>query len=147
MPANRDFLGVGFKFPLEFARSGGLKRTVGTSISSDINRVQESLKHIFAVSIGERPWRRGFGTRLRELVFMPLEDYRLESFVDLYIRQAIERWEPRVDVLDITVSDLRRDEGVLDIDVEFRIIQTNVTGNFVYPFYLNNTDAPNDNGG
>ena len=49
---------------------------------------------------------------------------------------ALERWEPRIDVLDITVDLSEADHGRLVIEIAYVLRATNDVRNLVYPFYL-----------
>jgi hypothetical protein len=51
------------------------------------------------------------------------------------VRQALIRWEPRIDLLDIQVSSGGQGELLL-IRIEYRVRATNNAFNLVYPFYL-----------
>jgi phage baseplate assembly protein W len=52
------------------------------------------------------------------------------------VRNALTRWEPRIEVLDVTV---RRDDDqptLLYIDITYAIRETNDPRNLVFPFYV-----------
>ena len=51
------------------------------------------------------------------------------------MREALERWEPRIQVQDVTIRFDRADAGVLFIDVSYSILGTNDPRNLVFPFY------------
>jgi Bacteriophage baseplate protein W len=52
------------------------------------------------------------------------------------VRVALDRWEPRIDVDDVSVSFDDADSGVLYIDITYRIRGTNDPRNLVFPFYV-----------
>ena len=57
------------------------------------------------------------------------------------MRIALDRWEPRIEVLDRRASVERTTQGgVLDelvvIDITYKLRATNDVRNLVYPFYL-----------
>jgi len=55
--------------------------------------------------------------------------------VEKEVREALVRWEPRIEVLDVTAEEKGRGE-VLLINIHYRVRSTNNFFNLVYPFYL-----------
>ena len=132
----RAFLGRGWSFPFRFTfRSGGVSR--GTEVAQDVaeRHIEDSILQILGTSIGTRVIRRDFGSDLRGIVFEP-NDPTLDSEIDFIVRNAIERWEPRVIVGPISTDRTDFALGRLDISVQFTIIKTNVTRNLVFPYFL-----------
>ena len=52
------------------------------------------------------------------------------------VRDALIRWEPRIDVLDVVSAPDAGNPGLLLIAIEYRVRTTNNRFNLVYPFYL-----------
>jgi uncharacterized protein len=52
------------------------------------------------------------------------------------IREALTRWEPRIDLLDVSISSLPGQTHVLYINIAYRVRSNNAFYNQVYPFYL-----------
>ena len=52
------------------------------------------------------------------------------------MRVALDRWEPRIDVLGVRFDISRAQEGVIAIELDYRLRATNDLRNLVYPFYL-----------
>lgn len=135
MPAP-TFLGRGMKFPHQvLSTSGGVQLSGGVSQTEGVQHVVEGLHQLLGTRIGERVIRRDFGSRLMELVFEP-NDETLDAMIVQYVIDAIRRWEKRIEILGVTLDRAFRDEGRIDINCTFRVIQSNVVGNFVFPFYL-----------
>ncbi len=126
---SKDFLGTGWHYPVELDDQGRLLYSAGEA------KVQESILIILGTALGERVMRPDFGSRLRELVFAPL-DTSTKSLVAHYVTQALVTWEPRIDVLSVDVSDEEALEGKLLVNVQYNVRATNSTFNLVYPFYL-----------
>ncbi|MBI3726039.1 GPW/gp25 family protein [bacterium] len=136
MAENVDILGKGWRFPFAITkRKGGPGTSASLSESEGIEHVKESIRQILGTPIGSRVMRRDFGSRLRQIVFQP-NDSTIDTLVEHYVREAIERWERRALVGSVTVVHDERELGKVEIGVEFRIIQTNVLGNLVFPYYL-----------
>jgi phage baseplate assembly protein W len=107
----------------------------GIALTSRDEEIAESMRLILGTSPGERPMRPDFGCPIHEHVFAPA-DATTTGLMAFEVRNSLIRWEPRVDVLDVTV---RRDETqptLLYIDVTYSIRETNDPRNLVFPFYV-----------
>jgi uncharacterized protein len=128
--ANGDsFVGAGLAFPLRLDAVGSV-----ALVSSD-TEIQEAIHLILATVPGERPMRPEFGCGIHRYVFAPA-DGGTAGLMAEEVRQAIERWEPRVDVVAV---DVRVDEDVrncLWIDVRYEVRGSNDPRNLVFPFYV-----------
>ena len=124
-----DIIGSGVAFPLRVNRRGGL------ALVSDREDVEEAIAIILGTAPGERPMRPEFGCAIHDYIFETV-DARTLGQVDHEIRVALERWEPRIDVLDITVDLSEADHGRLVIEIAYVLRATNDVRNLVYPFYL-----------
>ena len=51
-------------------------------------------------------------------------------------RTALERWEPRIDLEDVLVHLHAAEQGVLYIEIVYRLRRTNDPRNLVFPFYV-----------
>jgi hypothetical protein len=124
-----DIIGTGVSFPLRVDRLGGM------AVSSGNNDVQEAIDIILGTAPGERPMRPEFGCGIHNYIFDSIDAYTLGK-VQYEIRSALDRWEPRIEVVDLTPDLSRIDEGVLTIDITYSLVATNDIRNLVYPFYL-----------
>ncbi|MCD4737679.1 MAG: GPW/gp25 family protein, partial [Anaerolineae bacterium] len=96
---------------------------------------EQSIHIILETSPGERVMRPEFGCRAKELLFAP-RNATTEGLMAYYVRRALRRWEPRINVLNVAVSsDLERD-GVLLVEVSYEIKSTHDERSIIYPFYL-----------
>jgi uncharacterized protein len=111
--------------------------------------VRQSILMLLATRPGERVMRPRYGCHLHRLVFAPNDDTTAGLAIH-YVRQAIERWEPRVDVvhLDATKSISSGDgkaaestPGTLEISLEYRVRATLQTERLVYAFNLTGEQA------
>jgi uncharacterized protein len=124
----REYLGTGLAFPLQSSLQGGLK------LSSDAQKVKESIWIILRTSLGERVYRPNFGSRLSELVFEPLNSATLIQ-IRLYVLEALEVWEPRIEI-DRVETEADPIRGLVNIIVYYYLKDYPDTHSFVYPFYL-----------
>ena len=79
--------------------------------------------------------RPDFGCGIHDLVFA-VNSPGTAARVASEVRQALVRWEPRIDLLRADAAvDPRRANRLL-IEIEYRVRSTNNRFNLVYPFYL-----------
>jgi hypothetical protein len=124
-----DIIGTGIAFPLRVDRLGGL------ALSSGDADVQEAIDVILGTAPGERPMRPEFGCGIHNHVFSNI-DASTMARIEVDIREALDRWEPRIEVLDIDPDLSRMGDGVLLIDITYQLRATNDVRNLVYPFYV-----------
>ena len=125
----REYLGVGWKFPLQVTPSGAIAK------ARYEHRVEESVYLILATAKGERVMLPDFGCGIHELVFAPNTPNTI-GLVAQQVRRALVDWEPRIDVLDIVVDSPEGEPNLLLIKIGYRIRANNALANLVYPFYL-----------
>ena len=125
------FLGRGIRFPFRFS-----ERTGGAEESSDLDRIRGSILQILETRPGERLMRPEFGSRVKDLVFEQ-NDAVLKGLLRFHITDAIKRWEKRVTVTNVSFDDSSEttDANRLLVRIAYRVIQSQVEGNMVFPFY------------
>ena len=128
---NRPFLGRGWSFPPAFQRS-----IAGVEMLDQEADIASSLEIILTTSIGERVMAPDFGCNLEDLLFESL-DTTLKTLVIDQIETALIYYEPRIDIEKINLDTDRELEGIVLIEVTYRVRSTNTRYNFVYPFYKN----------
>ena len=131
---NTDFLGTGLRFPFAFQRrSGGAQ--VSTVTSMDHAHIHESILQILGTRPGERFMNPEFGSHTRDMTFEP-NDSVLKGLLRHYIMDAIGRWEKRVYVNDVAFDDSPEtvDTNTILVCISYRVIDTQVEGNLVWPF-------------
>lgn len=126
-----SFLGTGWGFPPVFDRNAGQVKVV-----ADEKDIEQSLHILLGTRPGERLLRPEFGINLDELLFEPISSTLLTSVKD-QIMEALTLYEPRIEVLNLSLEETDPEAGVLLIEIEYLIRTTNSRFNFVYPFYIN----------
>lgn len=130
MPGNqRDYLGVGWKFPLQVTPGGQIAQ------ARYEQRVEESIYLILSTAKGERPMLPDFGCGIHELVFAA-NNSTTKTVVTQMVREALVTYESRIDVLDVRSDSATEQPNLLLIRVNYRIRANNALGNLVYPFYI-----------
>lgn len=79
--------------------------------------------------------RPEFGCGLHELVFESINAATVGQ-VESSVAEALRLWEPRIEVLNLRVSDEEAANGKLLIKIDYRVRSTNNEFNLVFPFYL-----------
>ena len=125
----KQFLGVGWKFPLQRDKSGRI------ALSEYEEKIEESIEVILGTAVGERVMRPDFGCAVHRLLFSP-NTSAVHSLAEFHCREALVKWEPRIDVLDITARADRHEPATFNIEISYRVRATNNQFNLVYPFYL-----------
>jgi phage baseplate assembly protein W len=129
-----DFLGSGWKFPIQPDATGRLGWVAGEA------NVEQSLRILLQTALGERVMRFDYGTRAPELVFAP-GSQRYLRLLETSVSEAVRDYEPRV-TLDSVLAEVdpRAPESVT-VSVTYRVRATNTRGNLVYPFYTGTTET------
>ncbi len=123
-----EFIGSGWAFPLRVDATGGI------ALVSRLREIEESIRLILGTAPGERPMRPEFGCRIHDEVFSGA-DAATAGRIASDVRLALRRWEPRIDVDDVTVTVDAEDRTVLYIDLRYTVRATNDQRNLVFPFY------------
>lgn len=121
------FLGHGWAFPV--AISAG--RIATAEYEEDI---RQAIRIILDTEPGERVMRPDFGAGLRALLFEPINTTTM-ALARHRVEQALILWEPRIDHIGVEVS-AEPKQGILRIEVRYRVRTTNTFYNLVYPFYV-----------
>lgn len=135
MTSNLKFLGKGLEYPFKFASGGGSSSNFISSTEEGVNHVKQCLLQLLFTKIGERVIRRDFGTDISKLVFEPQDNFLVQSILNR-VKTAVSKWEKRIIVNSLNILQLSPKEGKIVISLSFSIINTNISGNLVFPFYL-----------
>ncbi|NER52230.1 MAG: GPW/gp25 family protein [Symploca sp. SIO1B1] len=130
-----SFLGTGWSFPPSFNRD-----TASVEMVSDETDVLQSLEIILSTRPGERVMQPNFGCELSQFLFEEISQGLITKIKGL-ISDALLYHEPRIDVDEVEVDDTE-EEGLLQIQVTYRVRTTNSRFNLVYPFYINEANIP-----
>jgi uncharacterized protein len=129
----RNFLGKGWKYPVELDRMGG----IATSAFDEL--VRQSILVILGTAFGERVMRPLFGCEIHELVFAPNNLHTSTLAADFCV-QALTKWEPRIQDIEVQAESSEEESNRLDIHIKYKLRGSNAPRNLVYPFYLARSD-------
>lgn len=113
--------------PYRSAPSGvspsGVGHTWKVEKLTDTTAVRNSVHNIFSWIPGQRILNPEFGNKVREYLYEGMTNFTAEQVI-AEIRKAIELWEPRVEIDDITRSDTveENEQNEIDIVVIYHVI-------------------------
>lgn len=90
-------VGTGWRFPVGVDRRGGI------AVASYEQEIEQAMQIVLSTAPGERVMRPEFGCRIHELLFASINVSTLTA-ASHYVREALARWEPRVEIQDVTVE-------------------------------------------
>ena len=125
----KTFLGNGLNFPVRMNARGEIMLVTG---SEDIN---QSIRIILGTRPGERVMRPTFGCRAYELIYEPISAATY-SQLQQYVYEALQLWEPRIELRNVNVSVDSNNNSALIADIEYEIKATHDVRSIVYPFFI-----------
>jgi len=131
MDERKQFLGRGWAWPPQIDPVSGQ-----VLLSEYEDDIRQAIRIIIETAPGERLMRPDFGCGIHELVFETIDSGTLQR-VRSVVQDALVRYEARIDVLSVEASPDESVDGLLLIELEYRVRRTNQIGNLVYPFYFN----------
>ncbi len=133
MSGGRSFLGRGIGYPLRVDGSGGV------ALSSYEENIEECIRIVLGTAPGERIYRPEFGCRVHDYVFAP-NNAHTRNLVAFYAREALLKWEPRIDQVEVECEPDPDAPNRLRIEIGYSVRATNSHFNLVYPFFLRKED-------
>jgi phage baseplate assembly protein W len=117
MANRKDIFGKGLSFPPRVGADGRLAWSAGEA------NVRDSIRLILLTNPGERLMREQFGCGLRHFLFEP-NTVTTRQLLRERILQAINRWEPRVAVQEVSVEAVAAEPRLAAVTIVFRLIAT-----------------------
>jgi phage baseplate assembly protein W len=124
-----DFIGVGWRFPIQVDARGRIATSNGGA------RVQDAIWIIVRTSLGERVMLPRFGAGTDDYVFQP-NSPASRAALAAAVRTALLQWEPRIDLDAVRVDEVPGEPSQVRVAVEYHLRTTNEAFNMVYPFFL-----------
>ena len=124
-----EIIGSGLAFPLAVDRRGSI------ALARDEQDIDQAIQLILGTAPGERPMRPEFGCGVHDFVFDSIDANTIGNMEEA-IREALLRWEPRIDVRNVRFDASEAVNGLLTIDITYEVRATNTSRNLVYPFYV-----------
>jgi Bacteriophage baseplate protein W len=108
---------------------------VGIEMVAEDESVRQAILLLISTVPGERVMRPSYGCLLHRLIFSPNDDTTAGLAIH-YVRQALERWEPRIDILRIDAQRNDDDPARLDVSLQYRVKATLRADELVFPVAL-----------
>ncbi len=89
----------------------------------DAAAVKQAVKNIIMTNQLEKPFRPNYGANIRSLLF-DLIDYGEDYIIEEKIISAIERFEPRAEIINISVKAVEGYKNTIDATITFKILNT-----------------------
>lgn len=127
---NQGFLGQGWSFPPQFEKySKSIRMDNG---EEDINN---SIRIILGTYPGERLMNPDFGCTIKRMNFENIDKGNINRIQSI-IADALVKFEPRIKFENIEIINQNEQEGLVVLQLNYKIIITNTRHNLVYPYYL-----------
>ncbi len=103
----------------------GLQITARGSIATveGADSVRQSILLLLSTMPGERVMRPEYGCDLHRLVFAPNDD-TTAGLVIHYVQRALERWEPRIEIVRLDAGRNAERPTLLDVRLAYRVLAT-----------------------
>lgn len=141
----RDPVGVRFVHPdLDASSSGvGIVTTPAGRLAlvQGGETVRQALLLLLSTRPGERVLRPEYGCDLHRLVFEPNDDTTAGIAIH-HVRRAIERWEPRVEILDLDARRDAEEPGRIEIVLEYRVRSLPESHQLSWSLFVTGAGAP-----
>lgn len=128
MTAN-NFLGKGWRFPVDIDRTGGV------SVAVHEETIRDSIFIILGTAPGERLMRPDFGCDIHDLVFSPNNPTTC-GLASHYCAVALRKFEHRITKVNVRARPAPDEPNKIMISIDYTVVATQTTRNLVYPFYL-----------
>lgn len=91
----------------------GMNRNTGREIS-DIEHLKQSLRDLLTTAKGTRIMRADYGSNLPRLIDMPVNNDLILDIIS-ETADAIDKWEPRIKVTQVNISEITQGSVILSI--------------------------------
>lgn len=123
----KDFIGSGIAFPIKLTNGRAV-------VTSGFELIRSSIQMILGWPVGTRFYLSEFGSKLEELLEEPNDDI-LKQIIYTFVVDPITVWDKRVSLVDVSLEDIT--ETKLSLRMTYRIVNSQTTDTFVFPFYRN----------
>jgi phage baseplate assembly protein W len=100
--------------------------TGGIEMVEESRSVRQAILILLTTTPGERVMRPEYGCELHRIMFSP-NDLTTAGLAIHFVRKALARWEPRIQILRLDAGANPDDDARLDILLEYRLRRTRRT--------------------
>lgn len=87
---------------------------------TDINDITNSMRNILTTRLGERPFMPNYGSKIFNSLFELVDFISLDQAA-ASAREALEFWEPRVEILNV-LPESNPDQNEIQLTIEFYLV-------------------------
>lgn len=87
---------------------------------TDINDITNSMRNILTTRLGERPFMPNYGSKIFYSLFELVDFISLDQAA-ASAREALEFWEPRVEILNV-LPESNPDQNEIQLTIEFYLV-------------------------
>tara|TARA_B100000530_G_C15799595_1_gene424981 strand:- start:426 stop:812 length:387 start_codon:yes stop_codon:yes gene_type:complete len=87
---------------------------------TNVSAITNAMRNILTTRLGERPFEPDYGSRIYDSLFELIDAISLDSLASA-AREALEFWEPRIEILRI-VPEANPDANEVQLIIEFYIV-------------------------
>ena len=106
-----------------------------TNVFKREEKIEDSMYSILSTRIGERFFLPEYGSNLHLVLFEP-NDMIAADLIDMYIRDALAKWEKRIEVVDIEIREIEDNNNIVPIGIRYKVTNNNTIQTYVYPFNI-----------
>lgn len=127
---------VNFRFDGLQAKPGlGIGASGGLQLVADDAAIRQSLMLLLSTRPGERVMRPDYGCNLYRLVFAT-NDETTAGLAIHYVRRAVSRFEPRLELLEVDADPHPERTGQLELHLAYRMRRTLQRGQLAFSINL-----------
>jgi phage baseplate assembly protein W len=130
MDEQKAWLGKGWACPVQLDPATG-----AIMVAQYETDIRQAIITILRTAPGERVMRPAFGCGINDLVFESINTATITR-MQTAITTSLVTYEARIEVLSVDIDPIGAEDGMLLIELQYRIRRTNQVGNLVYPFYF-----------
>ena len=113
----------------------GVSLAGGVEMVENQASVRQAILLLLSQTPGERVMRPDYGCELHKLVFSPNDDTTAGLAIH-YVRKALNKWEPRIDILKLDAVRNESDSARLDIILNYRVKITQQEDQIIHSMVL-----------
>ena len=87
---------------------------------TNVSAITNAMRNILTTRLGERPFEPDYGSRIYDSLFELIDAISLDSLASA-AREALEFWEPRIEILRI-IPEANPDANEVQLIIEFYIV-------------------------
>ena len=93
-------------------------------VTKDEAAIKQAIVSLLLTDPGERLFQPDLGSGLRSFLFEPL-DFATAALINASVRDTLDRYEPRIDIIDITTTP-NSDENGYEVSLSFEVVGTEI---------------------